>query len=369
MRIPIIVRAVFASLVAGALVAACHDPESRIPTSPSAPSINTIDIGGPASVPPGQSVQLVANAHMSDGSVKTVTSGTTITWRNLDPGLLQISQTGLVTAGQGRGEALITVDVKVGTTTRHASRSQLVLPTGTFRLVGTVKEDDSPSPAVIGARVEVTGGDPFTVTDTGGQYRLYGVPASADIQVSGAGYTTFVRHVTLSTNSTENFLLQLNGPRLGLNGNYTLAIDVTDCSGSQALSAGLRHRTYDASVTQSGSTIDVLLTEPRFRLNSLARGNRFSGHALGGGATFTLDWYDSYYYPYYGPGSYPTLAESLPDGTFLVAAGNALVSGTPTGLSGTLVGSVTQWDSLFPGNRSRLLGTCYGQQQFALTAR
>jgi len=368
MRIPVFVRAVFASLILGALVAACHDPGSRNPTSPTIPTITSVDISGPASVAPGESGQFVANVHMSDGTVKT--AGTGAVWR-VEPGIVQVSQTGVVTAGQTPGERIVGVSVTMGPVTRSASRSILVLPNGTFRVVGSVTEADAPNTRVVGARVEVVSGD-STVTDGGGQYRLYGVPASADIQVSDVAYATEVRHVTLSGHSTENFQLQTNGPRLGIGGNFTLAIDVTDsCPGSLPLAASLRHRTYDASVTQNRGAIDVRLTEPRFSLGANGRGNRFNGQTRGSGATFTLDVYDYYYSFYYSYTRkvYPSVVEMLPDRTMLVAAGVVTTSGTPSGQSGSLSGALVQYDSRFPAPASQILGACSGAIQFALIAR
>jgi hypothetical protein len=358
------------ALIGAGLIAACNDPESRSPTFPSAPLLTSVSISGPATVAPGQSVQLVANVRMTDGTVKAV-SGPGVTWSLIDAGVLQLSQTGLLTAGQQGGEAVIAVSVAVEKVTRTASRTQLVLPNGTFRVVGSVREDEFPNLPVGGARVEVTSGDPSTVTDGNGQYRLYGVPATADIQVVGNGYAPQSRHVTLSANSTQNFVLHLDGPRVGLSGNFTLAIDVTGtCSGPQSLAAGLRHRTYDASVTQNGAELDVLLTESRFKVNPLGLGNRFSGRALGGGATFTLDWFDPYYYAYYGPDWYPDLAEALPDGTYLSLSGNAVVSAAPPGFAGTIANAVlVQWDSRFPAGNTNLIGYCSGTFQFVLTPK
>ena len=78
MRIRTIVLLIPALIVAG-LFAACHDPESRPPTFPSAPTLTSVDISGPTSVAPGQSAQLVANVHMTDGTVKAA-SGAGVIW-------------------------------------------------------------------------------------------------------------------------------------------------------------------------------------------------------------------------------------------------------------------------------------------------
>ena len=114
----------------------------------------------------------------------------------------------------------------------------------------------------------------------------------------------------------------------------------------------------------------MVLTEPRYRLNSIGRGNRFSGRLQGGGVLFTLESSSDYSYPSYGPTAYPSLAERLDDNTYLVIAGSALTSGSSSGLTGTITdGSMTQWDSRFP-NFGRLLGSCFSSNiQFKVTPR
>ncbi len=56
------------------------------------------------------------------------------------------------------------------------------------------------------------------------------------------------------------------------------------------LAAELRHRSYEASLTQTGSKIDVCLTEPRFVLDN-GKGNRFTGRVKGSTVTFELESY------------------------------------------------------------------------------
>ena len=357
---------ILAAMGLGGLAAACHDPETRLPTNPSVPLFNGVDIVGPSSVPPGQSIQFAVNVRMSDGTVKGAGPDAVVLWSAIDAGAFKSTSTGLVT-GLQRGEGVISADVTVGRVTRHASRSLLVMPEGTVRVVGTVSDNDAPTPPLPGVRVEVTSGDPSTLTDAAGQYRLYGVPHDSDIRASLAGYTTAVRHVSTSVNTTQNFALTREGQRPVLDGNYTLAIDaMIPCP---PMPAALQHRTYDAVVTQSGSSVFVRLTEPRFALDSFGSGNQFSGIAVGNTVRFTLSWYDTYYYYYYRSVSYPSVAERLPDGTFLVPAGWVEVSGPTNALSGTMDGALVQWDSKFPLATTQSLNQCSGPLRFSLTAR
>jgi hypothetical protein len=239
-------------------------------------------------------------------------------------------------------------------------------------MVGRVTENLTPAMPIFGARVEVTGVTPVAATtDSDGRYRLYSVPRTADIRVTSDGYEPHVQSVQLVGHATQNFQLALSGRRLDLAGPYTLAIDAA-CSTSTPVAADLRHRIYAASVTQSGSTVEVVLAEStRFRINSARRGDRFTGHVDAEGATFILG---DNFYPYYGPSydplTYPTIVERLSNGTFLGMDGTARTTGSRRGLYGNLQGFVLQYDSTFPSIPLRLLGSCYSRtHRFTLTPR
>jgi hypothetical protein len=139
-----------------------------------------------------------------------------------------------------------------------------------------------------------------------------------------------------------------------------LAVDVTGSCGS--LQADLRSRRYEAIVTLNGVDVEVTLTEPRFRLNSINRGNSFTGRVEPDGATFTLIGYDFYYY-YYGPFGYPNVVEKLSNGTFLEIEGRISMKGTAAGMSGQLLpfGAIYNWDAGFPTS-PRFLGGCSTSQ-------
>jgi hypothetical protein len=351
------------ALLVAALISACHEPESRNPIGVSTPGLFAAEILGPASVAPGQSVQLTAHARMADGTIKGVT-GTSVVWTSSDPSVLQISSTGVVTGRQVGGEAVVRAEVAYDKATRVAQRALLVMPEGTFRIAGAVREEDFPNLPVPGARVEVTTGEASAVTAPSGQYRLYGVPPAADIRVTADGYETEIRHVTLSANATVDVLVRLTNPRPSLTGNYTLAIDAgSGCQGLPALAPALQHRTYDATIAQNGAVLNVTLPEPRFRLHKVGIGDRFNGQAFGGGASFSFIPFDAYDYFYWG--LYPYVVESLPGATFLVPYGTAVTSVSASGLSGTLQGGLVQYDSRFPRFGPERLGSCDGTLQFA----
>ena len=252
---------------------------------------------------------------------------------------------------------------------KRATMEITVVPEGTYRVVGDVTEADSSSLAISGARVEVTPGGLVTSTNAAGRYKLYGVPADAQIRVTAEGYLPHERSLRLTGHATEDVPLTLSGARLTINGPYTLAIDAVNAATCLPLAS--QHRSYEAVVTQTGPVVAVALTEPRFTVNQIGRGNGFTGRVVGPVATFTLG-FDEESFTFPGvpdPMSYPDVAERLPDGTFLVVWGTAAVTASAGGLTGHLNGAFSGWARGFPTNRE-LLGSCNSQtHRFTLTPR
>ena len=360
------------SLVSGlvALTAlGCSDPGSLLPTTPSPPGVAGLELTGPSAIAPGQTVQLLANIRLADGTMKLPSPGTPVQWFSSNNSVLRVTAGGLAMGGPSVGEARIFVNVGTGQATRSSSKDFVVVPEGTFRMVGTVVEADYPSVSVLGAKISVSPGGLSYITGFDGSYRLYGVPANAVITVTKAGYKTTTQSVQLNGHSTQNFGLAIDGTRVMISGPYRLTIDATgSCFGGPPLSVANMRRTYDATVTQNGPDVTVQLTEARFRLNGNARGNRFSGRAGADGVTFILDGFDPYYY-YYGLSPYPSVVERLADSTYLVPQGTITATGSGATFSGALNGSVSQWNSGFPFNTFQLTHCTSPSGQFSLTPR
>jgi Carboxypeptidase regulatory-like domain len=367
-----------AAIVVVGVTAACDNEPQRIagPSPNAQPVVVSVEINGPDSIPPGQSAQFNVVARLSDGTSHTAPN---VRWFS-DTTFIRIDPSGLATAGQLTGESTLSVEVtSSGTAPEYqgargslrGSKEILILPDGTYRMVGVITESVSPAVPILGARVEITGGPPLVATtDHDGRYRLYGVPGVADIRVTREGYQPHVQRVQLAEHVTQNFQLALSGMRLDLAGPYTLTIDAA-CSTSTPVGAELRHRSYSASLTQSGSTVEVVLTESsRFRVNNARRGDGFVGRVDAAGATFILG---DNFFPYYGPYdpfTYPTVVERVSNGTFLGIDGTAVTKGSRSGLSGDLRGFFVQYDSSFPGIPLRPLGSCYSTaHRFTLTPR
>ena len=359
-KLPVIGAA--SALALAALIAACDDPESKVPTNPSLPALSTISVNGAATVAPGQSDQFTATILFADGTSKAVTSAPNLRWQSSNTSIFQVSASGLVTATQQRGEATVTATWT--TPARTSSKEVVVVPDGTFRLAGQVTEADGVF-LVAGARVEAVPGGIVTTTNATGQFKLFGVPADATIRVTAEGYIPSEKTLHLTEHGTHNVQLALSAPRAPLGGAYTLTLDLLGaCPGQRPLTSDLQHRSYQAVVAQSGSQVDVLLTEPRYRLNARGEGNRFTGRATASGVDFFLGAYYSYYGYYY----YPNVVEQLPNGTFFVPSGSVRATGSAsTTLSGQMNAFLANWNSSFP--TGQLLGSCSGLTQFTLTRR
>jgi hypothetical protein len=321
-------------IAAGAvlLLTACGD--DPLPTTPPNVPVVTVtttsvEIVGPRSIAPGQTIQFTAIAHRSDGTTLDVTN--TAAWRCFPVTAMSISATGLAT-GLALGESFI----QVVSSNRFSSKEIVVVPTGTYRLVGLVGELDVPTAPVVGARVEVAGSSAvFAITDASGRYRLYGVPSgNVQLQLSKDGYETNVVSVLVSDHQTQNFTLTLRFPRADVAGTYTLTINAAgDCAAK--LPEEARTRTYTAVLTQVGPQIEATLTSGTFALNRNSKGNRFRGRVEPDQVVFTLAPYDGYYYSY---GYYADLAEQLNTSLYLVISGSVVTSITTSRLSGSLNG-------------------------------
>ena len=355
------------AIVAIGALAGCNDRSPTNPTLPTLPTVSGIQVVGPDSIAAGQSAQFVANVRQADGTAKTATGMPNLRWRSSNISAMTVSASGLVTvtAFARDGEAVITAEFTDQPSVR-GTREVVIQPEGTYRIVGSVRDAELSNVGISGAKIEVLQGSQVAVTDFNGQFRLYGVPRDATVRITAEGYEAMEEPVNIDANVTRDFALSLSGPRLSLNGAYTLSLDfASPCS----MDSALQHRTYDAELTSTGNTISVNLTGPQFRLDSTGKGNRFAGRILGNAASFTLDWYG---WPDF---TYPNLVEKLADGTFLIVQGDAYASITPSGLKGTFYGDLAHYDAGFPTNtnvfpNSGYLSDCYGDDiSFKLTPR
>jgi len=319
-------------------------------------SISRVELAGPASLAPGRSAQFSVVAHLTDGSTREVTEG--VTWRTSNTVVLRPGNTGEVVGGRV-GEANITATVaRPNVFPVSTEREVIVVPDGTFRVIGQVTATDAPTSPVHDARVEVAAGPAAglaTSTDWDGRFRLYGVPAGAEIRVSRDGYLSRVLQLSAEHQSL-NVTLTLSQPRSTVSGAYTLTV-TADCRiGSGSLAPELRERKYTAAIAQSGSDLTVTLSGATFQVGN-QRGNTFKGRVDSTRASFLLSFSPYNYWP-------PDVFELLSDQTVLSVGGNAITTVSSTSLSGTLDGWFTRRTGLF-GN---WLEGCYSANHgFTLT--
>ena len=331
---------------AGALVAlfaACGDD------SPAGPSTDVlrVEINGPSSIVPGQTASYSVIEHLSNGTSRALP---TATWTSSNTSLIQVTNSGVATAQPRTGEAVITVR-----TTRQASKEVLVLPAGTFRLVGQVTDAEQISIPIPDASIAVVGGSPTTSTNAAGNFRLYGVPGDAEMEVSREGYGVLRERIQLTTHATRNFRIAVDATARHLAGYYTLVVEAGGNCGSPALAYDLRRRSYDAIIVQDGAKLEVRLTEPRFVSSEFFPGDRFSGAVTPAGASFTIN--GDYY------SATTELSERLPDGSLLFISGGATTTRSSAGLTGVFSGYFAH---VFTGGG--FIGGCSGSR-LTLTPR
>jgi hypothetical protein len=254
--------------------------------------------------------------------------------------------------------------ISVKTIRSSATKEVLVLPNGTFRVVGVVSEAGQPASRLPAARVEVrTEPDAtapvvtFATTGGDGRYRLYGVPPDAYLRVSKAGYHDTTEHRQFTNNAILDLALKWGSDPPSLAGEYVMTVQAVQCP-FRPLPQDLQVRRYGATIQQAGTALTVTVRDARFLTHSNGESNRFTGIVTPSGASFQIEgFYDFYYYPQYSPT--PALAEVLGDGTLLVVNGRTSATGTSGTLSGVLSGGMNHYEGTLPGS-VRWLDGCPG---------
>ena len=308
-------------------------PQSPIPVSV---KVTRVDVSGPDSVPPGGTLQLSATALLSDGTTREITKEAS--WQTDRGDLLSISKTGLVTAGANRGEAQVlakyTGHPAAWRNAEVGSRTLLVLPAGTYRLTGVVKDGGAP---VEGALVAITGG---TATGTSvvterGAFRFYGVSGETEIRVTKDGYDTTVHRVIVTNHQTTEVEIVPSRPRAIVAGTYTLTLAAApECRAN--LPEVARERTYSAVITQSGAALTVTISGgKKVEIGAFDPTNTFSGAVEPDRLVFFLNDYSgpspSQFYS-------PSILEEFSP-TSLTVYGSASARANDHGYAGTLDGA------------------------------
>ena len=309
-----------------------------------------VEILGPASLEPGQTASYSVVETRGDGSSRVLSAAT---WTSSDTTVVQVASSGMATAQSRAGETVIQVRT---TTQGTASKEVLVLPKGTFRVVGVISEADQPASRVPAARLEVRTEPALSApvvatatTDLNGRYRLYGVPPDAYVRVLKAGYLDTTEHRQFTAHANMDLLLRWGADPPVLAGEYAMTVQVVQCRFGRPLPPDLQVRRYRATVEQTGTALTVTARDARFLAHADGESNRFTGVVTPTGANFHIQgFYDFYYYRTYPP--VPALAEVLPDGTLLVMNGRTSATGTSGTLSGVLSGLMVHYEGTLPGS-------------------
>ena len=341
------------------LLSACDDDRpTRI--SPPAPSpVSTVAlsllISGPDSVPPGTSARFTALARYGDGSTRDVTSAAT--WRTSNTAVLAVSSDGSATGGD-RGEASITAAFEILTVVKTAI---MVLPAGTFRLMGTVRDSGY---GIGGAKVTANGADGTTLTATtdaaAGAYRVYSVGGNVQVTATKEGYAPASRPVQVQSNQVLDLDLVPAGPRDRVEGIYRLT--VTAAETCTALPLELRSRTYTAILTQDAALVFVRLEDAQFAPDGGGQLNRFSGTVQPNELRLRLAPPFGGDYIFYSPEIMEVVSASPPIRLALI--GDVSARATADGYSGSLNGVFQLWSGFQRTTECRS-----GGHRFELTRR
>lgn len=361
----------------GLVVLACDSPTTPPPVPQPAPAgqpappapatVKALTINGPARIAPGETGTYEAIAQMTDGTTQVITSQTQ--WFTSNSSFLSIdSTTGLATARKA-GDVTVSANYRASA---HAARAVVVVPTGTYRLTGSVLESGLP---VGGAVIKVVAGQGSglsTTTDVWGAYKFFGVAGQVEIQATKPGYTSVSRSIDVSRDETMDIpdFTQPGAPP-SLAGIYTLRITAADnCTASPPgakLPDAARTRTYGATVTQDGPRLHVALSGADFLVQQ-GHGSSFDGRVEPSAVTFNLSSLggSSYYYFYYYLGL-PDLVEKISATDYFTMVGKAFTTSSAAGLIGPITGAATVFTKSPSGVNSTRMSCQSSQHQFSLT--
>jgi hypothetical protein len=352
------------ALALAGMLGACDDGPPTRPSRPTPPTgppppapvtLVRLELTGPGTVPPGESAQYSVNAYWSDGSVRDLTREAE--WRSSDASVLSISPTGVAT-GQARGSTFISV----GAAGSFSSKEVIVLPAGSYRLTGNVRDTGF---GVTGARVEVTAGTGrglAATTSTGG-YVLFGVGGDVEVRVTGDGFQEQRKRLLVTTHQQLDFDLIVSEPRPEVSGTYSLTVSA-DPACRAALPEEARARTYTAIVQQTGPHLRVTLEGSTFYTGEGGGlRNTFAGAIDRTGITFLLDPVQGYYYRF----PVPAVLEVLSPEMYFQISGSARTTIAPGSLSGTLSGGVEIVRPTTPSRFETIAYCASDRHQFVLT--
>jgi hypothetical protein len=318
----------------------------------------SLTLEGPGSIAPGATVRYTVTARDADGRIGDVTSEAK--WASSANDVVTIASPGMV-AAHARGDARVSVHYR----NLGSQKDVVVLPDGTYRLIGQVMEAETASVPVSGVQVQAvsgTGETLSTVTGDDGRYRLYGVAGLVRLRFSKDGYRAGETELAVETHTARNVELALERPRAEVAGSYMLTITAAAACRDK-FPDHLRSRQYGVTLTQSGPLLEARLSGAAFATSRAGRGDHFQGRVEPDGLSFRLRPHE---YQYYGYAEYPDLAEHVANPTgWVIIDGTARLRAEGSRFEGRLQGAYQffQWDPAWGGTATI---ECKGEHEFVL---
>ena len=251
--------ATFARVLTGVLGLAAVSACGNSPTEPF-DGVKKLEVTGPTTAAPGQTLRYVATAHYVDGSTRDVTGD--VTWNSTNSGLLSFTSPGVVTA-KFNGEADVTAIFHVFNVKVHV----LVLEPGTFKLTGTIKERGGGG-LPFGGRISILSGVGQGKLAFGGAYMFYGVAGPIRLEVSSTGYVSGVHDIDVTGHTVHDFELVPVETPVDVAGDWTLTLGPPPPGCPDGLPALAQTRSYSLAVIQKGTELELRLRSPTLQVVS-----------------------------------------------------------------------------------------------------
>jgi hypothetical protein len=359
-----------AALGLAALLVACD----KAPTSPRPPDTGGSNVPpgaggstarairvlltGPATLAPGETGQFSATATYADGSSRDISAE--VAWGAENATVLSMTTTGLAT-GRNPGETNVRAGFNNGGNT--ANRSVMVIPPGTYRLSGFVRDGGLP---ISGVEVAVSEGpaEGLSTTTVDGRYHLYGVSGDTEIRVRRPGYQEQEKRIVVTAHQFLTFDLVLARPRDQVDGTWALTINAADECVGRLPDEAMRRR-YTAVLKQDGPRVTGRLHGATFYTSNNRTSNTLEGRVEPDRLTFQLAGAEESF-PYFSGFSPGDVLEHLSDGPVLLSVGgSAVLSGSGNTRAGFLDGVFATF--VGPPNDKRLQSCQSSRHRFELT--
>jgi hypothetical protein len=225
-----------------------------------------------------------------------------------------------------------------------STKEVILVPDGTYRLIGTVTNLVAPAGPVALAEIVVTAGTGqglIALSGEQGNYRLYGVAGDIELRITKAGYHPRTERLSVTDHDNRDIGLTLVGQLPDVSGSYTLTIAAADTC-STVLPAEAMSRQYSATLKQVGADLTVTAGGATFaKVSGWPANVIYNGRVEPTGVSVKLGApvCGGYYY-----GCDPPLIEQLGPSRFFMPLGSLKLEISPTGLAGPLDGAIEVYE-------------------------